>query len=216
MKSRIGFYLIFILSSVFTPLCADVNETVLWQVFDQSSPAISSNENALAKKTVSSAYHNALLLKLNQQQMRERLESVAISGALKSKSAKALKIITIPLLLPSGQEVMVKVTSDEVLPAGQIEKFPGNSTFKILPGNVIFAGRLGLTQNGFHAILNTVDGETIFIDPVDVASSLYASYRKSDQQEGSFRQFSCSVSDQDSVLNKFMHIETTPVKSAKY
>ena len=215
MKSRIGFCLIFIFSCAFTTLSADVNDNVLWQVLDQSTPAISSNKYALAKKPVASAYQNALLLKLNQQLMIELLQPPSITGSVQAKSAKSLKVLTIPLLLPSGKEVMVKVTSDEVLPAGLVEKFPGISTFKILPGSDIFAGRLGLTQNGFHGILNTVDGEVVLIDPVDVASGVYASYRKSDQQEGSFRQFSCAVSDQDLDLNETMQLEASPVKLAK-
>ena len=195
MKSKLGLCLGIVLFSVFSSLSAEISENVLWRVIDQSSHTISSEKGSLAKKTVLPVYQNALLMELNQQQMINRLQSARIPVSLEAKSAISLNFISLPLLLPNGNKIVAKLIPDEVLPSALADKFPGISTFKILPESNIFAGRVDVTPKGFHAILNMVDGETILIDPVDLASSLYASYRKSDQDAASYRQFSCAVND---------------------
>ena len=215
MKSKLGLCLGIVLFSVFSSLSAEISENVLWRVIDQSSHTISSQKGSLAKKTVLPVYQNALLIELNQQLMINRLQSARKPVSLEAKSAISSKFISLPLLLPNGNKIVVKLIPDEVLPSALADKFPGISTFKILPEKNIFAGRVDLTPNGFHAILNMVDGETILIDPVDIASSLYASYRKSDQEAGSYRQFSCAVSDFQMHAEEDVHDQSSPVIANK-
>jgi len=77
----------------------------------------------------------------------------------------------------------LSLKSTNILPAGLAEKFTNIKTYKVAKANGnIIAGRVDITEHGFHAMLQTFDGQTLFIDPANNGSSSdYLSYRKSDQ-----------------------------------
>jgi hypothetical protein len=127
---------------------------------------------------------SARTLSLNTEAMKSLLVS-AIKDITTdtARQARASKQISIELPLPDGSNIELKLEQTELLPAGLAAKFAGIKTFKVAEANGnIISGRVDITELGFHAMLQTIDGQTIFIDPASKAiSNDYLSYRKADQ-----------------------------------
>ncbi len=103
-------------------------------------------------------------------------------------SRKGSKAITIALPLPNGKTVNVTPVVSNVLPPQLAKKYPQIRTYKLLSQqHEIINGRLDFTPSGFHAMLQTNNGEIIYIDPVSTDSTLsttnrhYYSYSQKDR-----------------------------------
>ncbi len=104
---------------------------------------------------------------------------------------KGSKATAIPLPLPNGNTVFVIAVVSEVLPPRLAQKYPQIRTYKLLSEqDEITSGRLDFTPLGFHAMLQTDNGEIIYIDPVSkdstdstqsTTSRHYYSYSQKDQ-----------------------------------
>ena len=192
IKGSLGLVLI-VCAGIYLPAVA---EEILWQ-----------DDVANTSQALNKIYQKAHFLTLNNDQMFDRLKPViSRSKAYKSASKNDVDTSTqksIELPLPSGELIRVNVIEDSVLPESLKAKYPQIMTFKVLPDDRIVSGRLDSTPNGFHGMLQTREGETVFIDPVGrkSAKSTYVSYRKSTQKHDTDndRPFSCSVAIEQEV-----------------
>ena len=135
----------------------------------------------LASKTISNSrgVTNARTLNLNTEAMRSLLLPSPNSADVQARAIQP----TIELPLPDGSNITLNLESTNILPAVLAEKFTNIKTYKVAKANGnIIAGRVDFTELGFHAMLQTFDGQTLFIDPASSESTgEYLSYRKSEQ-----------------------------------
>jgi len=143
-----------------------------------------------AQTASSNTPNNARWLSLNTQAMQHTLiahEPLLEQTTVQEKSSTARSI---ELPLPNGENIHLTLTQTNVLPPQLASRYPMIKTYKVAqPSGRIMSGRVDFTYQGFHAMLVTYDGQTIFIDPEHKGTTnTYLSYRKSDQpHEGSFQ-----------------------------
>ena len=174
--------------------CANVlasDESILWQDAD----AVAARSTSL---TSEHGIENARELNLNTSAM----ESLLLNQAQSNLAGRPQSGISIDLPLPDGENVSVILEATKLLPARLADKFPTIRTYKVATeGTAILSGRLDYTTQGFHAMLLTSKGETVFIDPKDNnGSNEYLSYLKSDQQTDHPLQCSTPEAHDHSVL----------------
>lgn len=128
-------------------------------------------------------------LKLDSDAMRARLSSASDSSQLAARHTQPLNI---ELPLPDGSTTTLALTETQLLPGTLASKYPGIRTYQVAsPNDEILSGRVDMTVQGFHAMLLTKQGETLFIDPdKSLGDGYYLSYRKADQH--SDEPFQCS------------------------
>jgi hypothetical protein len=113
---------------------------------------------------------------LNEEKMKQYLKQTQFAHKRSSSSPIALP-------LPNGKIVYVTPIKSEVLPPLLAEKYPQIKTYTLMDNNnEILNGRLDFTTTGFHAMLQTKEGETIYIDPISANSRRYSTYKQKDQQ----------------------------------
>jgi len=200
IKSSLGIALI-VCAGIYLPVVAEGAEENLWQ-----------DDITKSSQTSEVTYQQARFLILDNEQMLARLKpafSSAMAYKRATKESTAQNKLVIDLPLPNGDLISVTIVENNVLPESLKAKYPEIMTFKVLPDNRIVSGRLDTTPNGFHGMLQTREGETIFIDPV--AKSLenankpsYVSYRKSTQKHDTDHNtpFSCSVAMEKEVAGR--------------
>jgi hypothetical protein len=129
-------------------------------------------------------------LKLDSQAMRAKLAAANSSIQLAARQTQPLSI---ELPLPNGDSVSLELTETQLLPSALANKYPSIRTYQVAsPTGEILSGRVDMTVQGFHAMLLTKDGETLFIDPdKSLGEDYYLSYRKADQH--SDEPFQCST-----------------------
>ena len=150
-----------------------------------------SDQNTIAARGLESYYpsndrgvENARTLTLNTEAMKALLvPSVESSPSDTNLQARAAAQISVELPLPDGSNVQLTLEKTTVLPPKLAAKYSSIMTYKVAEANGdVVSGRVDFTELGFHAMLQTVDGQTLFIDPADTTSSEnYISYRKAEQ-----------------------------------
>jgi hypothetical protein len=177
--------------------------------------------STMLKKSPQPAFNNARLMQLDVQSMRDSLttsdeDNVAARGFALSRSTKMLS-----LPLPDGRYVTVKAQVSRVLPKALADKFPQIKTYKLIPDEQIISGRVDMTPQGFHGMLQLRSGETIFIDPVSSpgdaqeAFAKHAVYRKNDQPMHQTEKHQCLLSDHESDHENNGLLTSSPVSSSK-
>ncbi|HFC91223.1 MAG TPA: hypothetical protein ENJ51_00260, partial [Leucothrix mucor] len=131
---------------------------------------------------VTSPYRNSREFVLNEAKMQQLLgqTKLAFRGATPTPIA---------LPLPNGDTVYVTAIESQVLPPSLAKKYPHIKTYKLInQNNKVLNGRLDFTLAGFHAMLQTHNGEVIYIDPVkpkandqQVKNRHYYSYQQKNQ-----------------------------------
>jgi len=101
--------------------------------------------------------------------------------------------IEINLPLPDGSLVDIVLARESILPQGLAKKYTEINTFKVLSNDVVYGGKVDISLSGFHGMLQMLDGETVFIDPVNVNESQYAVYKQSEQKTENHRKHSCGL-----------------------
>lgn len=195
MDFRKGFALVLLLSVTVYPAQAENN---LWQDIKSTE----AKERATTSDNSLPAYQNARFLVLDALQMTDKLKLVSATNLAARNTASNNNALKLDLPLPNGQLITVSVLVDTILPANLMAKYPSIKTFRIIPDNFLVSGKLDITSNGFHASIQTRQGETLFIDPVTLSKSIYASYRKSDQEQVNEIPFSCSANLNGDVLER--------------
>ncbi len=203
MKISIRCYVVLFILSIQSIVSAD-----LWQIIDNQTASRSISIDASERQSLNSQYKNALTLELNEEEMRLRLQA-RTNNATQAKLSKNADASTeanvhIDIPLPDGTITQLKLVPEKTLAKSLADKFPEITTYRVMSNENIFGGKVDMTHRGFHAMLQTLDGEVIFIDPIKVGSSTYVSYLRSNQQQPNDRNYSCGASSQEIISNDFL------------
>ena len=257
MKSwtRCTIVLLVSFGTLFTANAKTQTNTEMWQALD--SNAKSHTQLQAKSRTYNNpiqgsrnSYQKAQYLSLNTGMMRTKL-GLDANGLRQQKlqakpaqgnttNSENLYQISVPL--PDGSIIELSLVEDSVLPAKLAAKYPDINTYRVLGDDRVFSGKVDMSSSGFHAMLKMLDGETLFIDPVALATSEYAVFSKKNQRTTKDRQHSCGVEDssdfsmsnllasksseaqtdgiaartQESLINYTIAIATTGEYSAKF
>lgn len=155
----------------------------LWE--DQTSIAARASTEKLTSND--RGVQHARQLTLNVEAMKSLLVPTRVDNKVEARNASSLAV---ELPLPNGSNVVLNLESTTLLPPNLAKKFAGIRTYKVAEANGdIISGRVDFTEHGFHAMLQTLDGQTFFIDPANKATiQNYISYRKAEQtNQGAFQ-----------------------------
>ena len=134
---------------------------------------------------------NQRLLKLDLFQ----LEKILAKGVPSNEEANYLD-----LPLPDGQEMRFKLEPTTVMPKALSERYPEIRTWKISnPSDSAINGRIDLTPNGFHGMINIPGGDRIFIDP-EGEKSLNRYISRNFHNHEHDKDFNCEVHGESSPL----------------
>jgi hypothetical protein len=115
------------------------------------------------------------LLRLDEATMRSLLAAAPREVVARAAGAGATRVA---LPMPDGAMLEAVVEDSPIMEAPLAARFPEIRTFRARAEGV--SGRLDITPQGFHAMLNTPDG-TVFIDPRgDAGARYYVSYHQRD------------------------------------
>ncbi|WP_299876630.1 reprolysin-like metallopeptidase [uncultured Cocleimonas sp.] len=200
-KMRLGILLSFLLSLVVVQFSATAETKDVLGLWSVDQTYKSSNKSALATEDLSSAKHydEALNLNLNSNKMRSILAGTTSAKYSQDVHQEPIKSTTkrISIPLPDGSIIELMLLPDQILSGELAEKYSNIRTYKVLTNDKIFSGKVDVTPLGFHAMLQMLDGEIIFIDPLDREADKYVSYKKSAQKQSADRAFSCGVKEHD-------------------
>ncbi len=159
-----------------------------------------------------SPFNNSRVFILNEDKMQDLL-------AQSQFVRKGIEPPLITLPLPNGESVSVTATVTDVLPPLLAVKYPQIKTYQVInPQDGIIGGRLDFTPSGFHAMLQTDTGKTIYIDPVSIdATQLtnkrhYYSYQQQDQHPATPHQ--CELQQETSAQSP-INFSSTSYQYAK-
>lgn len=156
-------------------------------------------------------FQKARILELDSRKMYLALQAMANNNLLhRFASVNSAQNISLPY--PNGQMIEVELVREKLLTKSLLRFYPKIKTYRILPSDEITSGKLDMTSRGFHAMLQTRSGETIFIDPIDFKKNLYASYFKHDQVQRSKKKFSCGISRSELQERVFTTNSTSETK----
>lgn len=185
-----------LLIGIAPPLLANdnVSKNSLWQ---DVMPSVKADKSVLSKEFPSgSKYKQARFLTLDYQQMLVLLASADIGT----------KQIDLPL--PDGRIITASISKSSILPASLSARYPKIKTFSIVPDDFLMSGKLDITEKGFHAILQTRAGKSIFIDTENNNKKHYVSYQKSKQNKNSDTSLSCSASSENKLFAKKIQLSS--------
>ncbi|HIO92094.1 MAG TPA: hypothetical protein EYG68_04525 [Leucothrix mucor] len=134
------------------------------------------------------SFNNSRQFFLNEEKMQQLLKQ-------SSYVRKRVSPTSIALPLPDGETIYVTAINSDVLPEKLAKKYPQIKTYKVVNANDnIITGRLDFTPSGFHAMLQTEDGDVIYIDPINTAGKRrYSAYTQKDQHPNTPHQ--CELKD---------------------
>ena len=154
------------------------------------------SQNPQLRASSTSAYidlDSQRLLKLDLPQLAKIL-------TVDSSSKDEVKFLSLPL--PNGQQMRFKVEPSRVMAPALAARYPSIKTWRISnPDNPAISGRIDLTPNGFHGLINTNDGQRIFIDPDSDAGLNHYVSRNHHKPEGG-TDFQCKLHGESPVLPK--------------
>lgn len=200
----------------------------LWQTIDNSEIEVQARKlsdsdlSGVSNKLKTSANHsfeNARLMTLNENLMRDLL--MLTNSNIAARSFHSSNQFDINLPLPNGSIVELSLIKDSVLPAKLAVKYPDINTYRVLSNNIVFGGKVDISPSGFHAMLQMLDGETVFIDPTELrnsqyGNSQYAIYNKSAQKSESHRQHSCGLNSELLTSNELDSLLSSSVPSLDF
>jgi len=137
---------------------------------------------------VSFHFNNSRDFFLNEEKMQQLLKQ-------SNYVYKGASPTPIALPLPDGQMVYITPVNTHVLPDNLAKKYPQIKTYKIVDkNNTLIDGRLDFTPSGFHAMLQTDNGDIVFIDPIQMEGQRrYHTYKQKDQYPATPHQ--CKLND---------------------
>jgi len=138
-------------------------------------------------------YHKARKLKLNSEALIERLTST-------SKSLLEGDLIELPLA--DGTQMIFKFEPSNVMAPELAERYPDIKTWRIYnPENPAITGRIDIGPQGFHGLINTADGDRIFIDPDgDDSEEIYTSLSRRANADSINNDFQCEAHESAASL----------------
>jgi len=130
--------------------------------------------------------HTARRLKLNIEQLQANLDPATTPENL-------LEGALLELPLPDGRFMKFHYEPTQVMAPALAQQFPNIKTWRIYnPENPAISGRIDIGPHGFHGLINTVDGDRIFIDPDPATEShLYTSLSRRANEVSVKTDFQC-------------------------
>lgn len=183
---------------------------ILVLLFSFSLPASADNSiwqdiKSVSNKSVESdmqPYQKARMLKLSLNTMAYALEAMAREN-LSYRFATVESSRNIALPLPDGSMIEVELVYESLLENSLKTAYPAMKTYRVLPSAEIVSGIIDMTSQGFHAMLQTSKGKTIFIDPVKNKENTYVSFYKDDQRKHSNENYSCGVNKKNPLTGLY-------------
>ena len=112
------------------------------------------------------------------------------------------------LPLPNGQQMQFKVEPSKVMAPELATRYPQIRTWKVFnPEKPTISGRIDLTPRGFHGLINTQEGERVFIEPRGESSLNEYVSRNSTQGSNTGDTFNCQVHGDSSSAIKQSPLE---------
>lgn len=170
----------------------------LWTDVEQSYQFRSANTEA-------GTFHKARKLKLNSAALIDKLTKT-------EKSIFDSALLELPLA--NGTQMLFKFEPSNVMAPELAARYPDIKTWRIYnPENPAITGRIDIGPQGFHGLINTADGDRIFIDPEnDDGDDLYTSLSRKENEESISNDFQCGVHE-DSALQAKPELTTTTNKT---
>ena len=142
------------------------------------------------------------LLQLDEDSLKHQIDTVATTAVLSVAAQARTTNLTLSLPLPDGSFAEVTATPSTVLADDIAAEHPEIQTWKVqgTDGKVI-SGVIDFTALGFHAMLDMANGDTLFIDPQDIAGQRqYVSFSKKANAEAFRSNWTCGNHD---AINSF-------------
>ena len=141
------------------------------------------------------AFHIARKLKLNSEALVNRLTS-------SDKSILEGDLIELPLA--DGTQMVFKFEPSNVMAPELAERYPSIKTWRIYnPENPAITGRIDIGPQGFHGLINTEDGDRIFIDPEgNYEDEIYTSLSRRSNEDSINNDFQCEVHEDSALVAK--------------
>jgi len=194
MKGFIRFCSVFLIFGLVSIASAETQSN-LWQAVVTIDSGLKARSLDEAKQFPLHAFEGAKLMTLNEDLMREYLGADQRNNNLNfaAKNSYSTKKYSITIPLPDGSIIELTLVKDSVLHETLAAKYPDINTYRVLANDLVFSGKIDISDSGFHAMLHMLDGETVFIDPVELGKSQYVIFNKSAQKIEGNRQHSCGV-----------------------
>ena len=130
----------------------------------------------------------------NNSQRLLTLDLSRLTKILTTDSSEIAEERYLDLPMPNGQLMRFKIEPSNVMASELAKRYPQIKTWTVTnPENSIFSGRIDLTPNGFHGLINTDSGERVFIDPNgDSSLNQYVS-RSAHGSHDNHENFNCQV-----------------------
>jgi hypothetical protein len=194
---------------------ANADTSPLWKTADKTefeTQARKLTNSDLNSTRSNHSFENAEVMTLNEDLMRELLKLDSSTRSSSNHDGTELEIgakggstneYDIQLPLPNGTIIDLTLVKDSVLPKKLAEKYPEINTYRVLSNDKIFGGKVDISPSGFHAMLQMLNGEIIFIDPTELSKSEYAIYNKSTQITEDHRKHSCGLDTKQTANTEF-------------
>ena len=163
----------------------------------------SQNTNNEAANTTSARLQQFRLLSLDETNLKNQIDlTTSNNAALASGTQARTASITLSLPLPDGSFAEVIATPSSLLAPDVAAEHPEIQTWKIQgTDGKVMSGVMDFTTLGFHAMLEMANGDTLFIDPQDVAGERqYISFSKQANREAFRSSWTCGNHD---AVNSF-------------
>ncbi len=188
-----------------------------WQDLGLASNQSSANDSqarASATSLETSVLQSYRRLALNEENLRATLQQAA--GQPVNAQARATTL-NISLPLPDGSFTTVSAYPTEVLSTEIAAQHPEIQTWNVVgQDDKILNGVIDFTALGFHAMLDTPDGDTIFIDPTENDGQReYASFSKRSNTEAFWRTWECNTHDSSSPTLSSTAARTAAAKAGE-
>ena len=124
-----------------------------------------------------------------------RLDSKALVEKLtKSSNQSIFDGALIELPLADGTQMLFKFEPSNVMAPELAARYPNIRAWRIHnPENPTITGRIDIGPQGFHGLINTADGDRIFIDPENNEDDTYISLSRRANEDSISNNFQCAV-----------------------
>ena len=124
------------------------------------------------------------------------LDVVLSTAPFETAHPKGLSDVTLPLPLPYGGELQLRIVESPVMARALANAYPEIRTYRVFSASdTSIRGRADWTPHGFHAMVRTPEG-TVFVDPyVPGDTRHYISYYRHDHTRTD-SSFTCLVGDE--------------------
>ena len=152
---------------------------------------------------------------LDENALRASLDQVTTSQAISNSQTPSTRTIRLPL--PDGSFATVTATLTEILSPNVATQHPEIQTWDVTgtDGKVV-GGVIDFNNNGFHAMLDLANGDTVFINPQTVAGKReYASFNKNRNTTAfTAKAWTCGMHQPSSVHSAVTDHATPPSSQA--